>query len=184
MQKIISLFERNYDGDRLVRNSVTPGAEWVQAGEGVPTRKFDGTCCLVRDGKLYKRYEVKRGGKFPGGFEPSCDMDPFTGKLQGWVPVGDGPEDRWHREAWDLFLSDSAVREGTFELCGPKVNGNPERLSSHVLIPHGDEVFPDCPRDFMGLADFLRDRDVEGIVWHNKDGRMAKLKKRDFGFRR
>ncbi|MCV7174897.1 hypothetical protein [Mycolicibacterium sphagni] len=29
MKKIISLFERNYDTDRLVRDEITPGAEWV-----------------------------------------------------------------------------------------------------------------------------------------------------------
>jgi hypothetical protein len=39
MQKIISLFQRNYDGDKLVRNEVTPGAEWVINGEGIATRK-------------------------------------------------------------------------------------------------------------------------------------------------
>ena len=42
MQKIISLFQRNYDGDRLVRNEVVPGAEWVIAGEGVASRASRG----------------------------------------------------------------------------------------------------------------------------------------------
>src|SRR6185503_5217799 len=99
MQKIISLFQRNYDGDRLVRDEVVPGAEWVLAGEGIATRKFDGTCCMVRGNgkKLFKRYEVKPGGKAPANFEPANDVDENTGKQQGWVPVGDGPEDRWHR---------------------------------------------------------------------------------------
>lgn len=40
MQKIISLFQRNYDGDHLVRDEVVPGAEWVLRGEGVATRKW------------------------------------------------------------------------------------------------------------------------------------------------
>jgi len=31
MRKIISLFQRNYEGDRLVRDECVPGAEWVQA---------------------------------------------------------------------------------------------------------------------------------------------------------
>ena len=43
MKKIISLFQRNYEGDRLVRDELVPGAEWVAAGEGVATRKWDGT---------------------------------------------------------------------------------------------------------------------------------------------
>ena len=100
MKKIISLFQRNYDGDRLVRDEIVPGAEWVVSGEGVATRKWDGTCCLIRDGKLYKRYEVKPGGKAPPHFEPANEVDENTGKQQGWLPVGDGPEDRWHREAF------------------------------------------------------------------------------------
>lgn len=37
MKKIISLFQRNYDGDRLVRNEVVSGAEWVMNGEGTAT---------------------------------------------------------------------------------------------------------------------------------------------------
>ena len=82
MKKIISLFQRNYDGDRLVRNEVVPGAEWVFAGEGVATRKLNGTCCLVRDGKLCKRHEVKPGGKppprqrpLPGALDREIDRD-------------------------------------------------------------------------------------------------------------
>ncbi len=99
MKKIISLYQRNYDGDRLVRDEIVPGAEWVQAGEGVATRKYDGTCCLVQDGHLYKRYEIKAGGATPYGFVPANEVDEITGKQQGWVEVGNGSEDRYHREA-------------------------------------------------------------------------------------
>ena len=135
MKKIISLFQRNYDGDRLVRDEVVPGAEWVIAGEGVATRKYDGTCCLVREGKLFKRYEVKPGGKAPPNFEPANDVDETTGKQQGWLPVGDGPEDQWHREAWELFACNNAVPiDGTYELVGPKVQGNAEGYGRHLLV--------------------------------------------------
>lgn len=65
MKKIISLFQRNYDGDRLVRDEVVPGAEWVLNGEGTATRKHDGTCCMWRDGKLWKRHELKAGKTAP-----------------------------------------------------------------------------------------------------------------------
>lgn len=40
MRKIQSLFQRNYDGDRLVRNEVVPGSEWVVSGEGRATLRF------------------------------------------------------------------------------------------------------------------------------------------------
>lgn len=179
MKKIVSLFQRNYDGDRCVRDEIVPGAEWVVAGEGVATRKFDGTCCLIRGGHLYKRYEVKKGGKPPADFEPANDVDENTGKQQGWVPVGDGPDDQWHREAFAVF-KDPILNDGTWELCGPKVQGNPEGFETHVLVRHGFVKLPDCPRDFAGLKAYLQERTIEGVVWHHPDGRMVKIKKKDF----
>lgn len=177
MRKIVSLFQRNYDGDRLVRDEVVPGAEWVAAGEGVATRKFDGTCCLVRNGTLLKRYDAQQGKTPPPGFEPAQDPDPATGHWPGWLPVGDGPDDRWHREA---FAAAGPLPDGTYELCGPKVQGNPDDFPTHVLVPHGAEVLADCPRDFAGLREYLTARPIEGVVWHRPDGRMVKLKRRDF----
>jgi Family of unknown function (DUF5565) len=176
MKKIISLFERNYDGDRCVIDKVVDGAEWVINGEGVATQKFDGTCCLVRDGKLYKRYEVKKSKQTPVNFEPASEVDPNTGKQQGWVPIGDGNDDAWHREA---FVE--GIEDGTYELCGPKVQGNPEGYAWHVLIKHGSTVIEDEPvRTFGAIRDWLLNRSIEGIVWHHPDGRMVKIKKKDF----
>lgn len=180
MQKIISLFQRNYDGDRLVRDELVPGAEWVRDGEGRATRKYDGTCCMVRGGKLYARYEVKAGKVPPANFEPASDVDPNTGKRQGWVPVDDGPQWRWHREAFGA----GQYPDGTYELCGPKVQGNPERFTTHVLIPHGDTDLDDCPRCYAGLQDYLAAAGIEGVVWHHEDGRMVKIKAKDFGIKR
>jgi hypothetical protein len=59
----------------------------VFAGEGVATHKFDRTCCLVRDGKLYKRRKLRAGEAPPANFE-AADLDSETGKTVGWVPVG------------------------------------------------------------------------------------------------
>lgn len=178
MKKIISLFQRNYDGDHLVRDEIVPGAEWVVAGEGDATRKFDGTCCMVRGGRLFKRYEVRPGRKPPEGFEAAAELDENTDKQQGWLPVGDGPEDKYHREAF------GGQPDGTCELCGPKVQGNPEGLNRHVLIPHGSVVIPDAPRTYEKLREWFQGLGIEGIVWHHPDGRMVKIKGRDFGLRR
>lgn len=180
MKKIISVWQRNYETDRLVRDEVVPGAEWVLEGEGVATRKFDGTCCLIANGTLFKRYEVKKGKTPPANFIPESDVDENTGKQQGWVPVGDGPEDRWHREA---FEKNPDKPNGTYELCGPKVQGNPEGYDVHVLIRHGKEVIEGVPRTFDGMKKWLEEADFEGIVFHHPDGRMAKVKRKDFGFK-
>lgn len=183
MKKIISLFQRNYDGDRLVRDEIVPGAEWVVAGEGVATRKMDGTCCMIRGGKLFKRYDAKRGKTPPAGFEPAQEPDPVTGHHPGWLPVGDGPDDRWHREAFESWV-DTDGRDGTYELVGPKIQGNPERFLSHQLCRHGEWVLADAPRDYAGLRAYLATADIEGVVWHHPDGRMVKIKAKDFGIGR
>lgn len=178
MKKIPTLFQRNYDTDRLVRNEVVPGCGWVIEGEGVATRKWDGTCCMVRGGNLYKRYELKPGTIPPDQFEPAQDPDEKTGKVPGWVPVGDGPEDQWHREAFREEIPD-----GIYELLGPKVQGNPEDLDIHVLVLLG-ALLLDVPRDFDGLKGIFELNDIEGIVWWHPDGRKAKIKGKDFGIKR
>jgi hypothetical protein len=180
VRKIISVWQRNYDTDRLIRDEVVPGAEWVLAGEGRATRKFDGTCCLIAGGELFKRYEVKKGKTPPPYFIPETDVDENTGKQQGWVPVGDGPEDRWHREA---FAANPDKPDGTYELCGPKVQGNPEGFGVHVLVAHGREEVLNFPRDFEGMKKWLEESNLEGVVFHHPGGRMAKVKRKDFGFR-
>lgn len=180
MKKIPTIFERDWNGDRSrVTPQVHPGCEWVFAGEGVATRKYDGTCCMVRDGKLYKRREVKAGQQTPPDFE-SSGTDEETGKTVGWVPVGDGPEDAYHREAFNAWHAD-----GTYELLGPRIQGNLEQRGAHTLQAHAlARTYPDAPRDFEGLKAWLAGKDIEGLVFHHPDGRMAKIKLRDFGLKR
>jgi hypothetical protein len=192
LKKIISLYQRNYDGDRLVRDEVTPGAEWVLAGEGIATVKIDGTCCLVRDGKLFKRYDAKKGRTPPDGWEP-CELEAneHTGHWPGWLPVGDGPEDKWHREAWEHLKSTKRAQggiveivDGTYELIGPKIQGNPYGFSRHLLIQHGlwlPGFTGSAPRDFESLRLWFANNEIEGVVWHHPDGRMVKIKRKDFG---
>ncbi len=182
MKKTPTIFDRDWDGDRSrVVDAPHPDCAWVFAGEGWPTKKIDGTCCLVRDGKLYKRHEVKPGKTNPDGFEVA-DRDEETGKTVGWLPVGDGPEDRWHREAFALW---DRLADGTYELIGPKVQGNPERSAKHELVAHSTlQLNADAPRTFDGLRDWLAGKDIEGLVFHHPDGRMAKIKLRDFGLKR
>lgn len=179
MQKIISLFKRDYEGTRQVYNEVVPGAEWVLAGEGRPTIKWDGTSCMIRDGAIYKRYDAKHGKTPPTGFIPAQEPDPTTGHWPGWIQCSrNNPQDKWHFEAFDVF----PFADGTYELCGPKVNGNPHRFTQHTLIPHGVDMLFDVPRDFDGIREYLtNDATLEGIVWHHDDGRLVKIKRKDFG---
>jgi hypothetical protein len=184
MKKIPTVFERDWNGDRSrVVDQVHAGCEWVIAGEGVATRKVDGTCCLIDGGMFYKRRELRSTEAVPTDFV-EAGRDAETGKIVGWMPVGDGPEDRYHREAWNAA---GILPDGTYELIGPKIQGNPERSKGHLLVCHGHGtagVIADVPRSFDGLSRWLADQDIEGIVFHHPDGRMAKIKLRDFGLRR
>lgn len=183
MRKIISLFKRDYEGTRQVYDEVVPGAEWVLAGEGVPTRKFDGTCCLFAGGKMFKRYELKHGKKAPDGFLPAQEPDEITGDIPGWLPVG--VDDKWHNEGyWNYRLGPGEPADGTYELCGPKVQSNPEKYEVHTLVRHGLEKIDGNPRTFNEIKEYLASHDIEGIVWHHPDGRMVKIKGRDFGIKR
>lgn len=186
MRKIPSLFMRNYDGDRLIRDEIVPGCEWVIAGEGTATRKYDGSACLFQDGTLYKRYDAKHGKTPPVDFVPAQEPDEVTGHWPGWIPVGAGPEDKWLRLALcnaTVALS-APLLSGTYEAVGPHFQGNPEGFIVDSLMWHGGERYGDAPRDFEGLREFLRPLDIEGLVFHHPDGRMCKVKKKDFGMKR
>ena len=179
MKKIPTIFVRDLTKQpSLVTPVWVADCLWVKNGEGVATRKYDGTSCLVRAGRLYKRRELRAGETAPAGFE-SMGTDENTGKTVGWVPVSEGPEDRWHREAFDPGLAD-----GTYELLGPRIQGNKDKHEKHVLQRHAEaQTYPDAPRDFDLLRAWLAEHFIECLVWHHPDGRMAKIKRRDFALK-
>jgi hypothetical protein len=182
MRKIPTLFVRDPEDRAHVLPEVTPGCEWVLAGEGVATRKYDGTCVLLDgDGAWWARREVKPGKTPPPNFRPE-QHDETTGKTVGWEPSGQSPFARFHAEAL-VTCSAGGYEAGTYELCGPKINGNPEGFPAHRLIRHAEAelvVGMRGPLSFDFLSNVVPRLRFEGIVWHHPDGRMAKLKARDF----
>lgn len=187
MKKIPTMFERDWDGDRSrVLPVVAAGCEWVLEGEGIATRKYDGTAVLFDGNAWYVRRQVKEGKQAPPVFLP-VETDSETGTVYGWEPVGGSPVDRWWSEAirqnpdWEVMPD---WEPGTYELVGPKVQGNPEGFATHQLILHAGAERYIVPRTFGGMRELLSKLDVEGFVFQHPDGRMAKIKKRDFGLRR
>ncbi|MBP2330298.1 hypothetical protein JOF56_010683 [Kibdelosporangium banguiense] len=178
MRKIPTLFTRDPENLRKVTRDVHPDCGWVLDGEGEPTRKYDGTCVrLDESGTWWARREVKAGKTAPQGFQ-AVQQDPATGKTVGWEPAGLSPFAKVFDQA---IAGEPDLPAGTYELCGPKVNGNPEGYEGHRLVRHETaEVLADVPRDYDGLMAWLLDHpQYEGLVWHHPDGRMAKLKYRD-----
>ncbi len=184
MEKIPTLFKRDPNDMKHVLPEVTPGCEWVLAGEGRATRKYDGTCVMMDDdGRWWARREVKPGKQSPANFQ-AIVTDEATGKTVGWEPIEQSPFAKFHDEA--RFSPETpALAPGTHELVGPKVNGNPEGYEHHTLIRHA--CAPTIELDaadltYERLAAIMREgaSHWEGIVWHHPDGRMAKLKVKDF----
>ena len=193
MKKIPSLYKRDYEGNRQVYDEVVPGCEWALADEGIATLKIDGTACMVKDGVLYKRYDRKRNrktGKYkdaPSGWIATEEKpNEHTGHWPGWVAVDENnPADKWHVQGFNNATQRCPLINGTYELVGPKIQKNPYMLDYHTLWTHGLDIIDGHLFDlsFESIKTYLRSCVVEGIVWHHPDGRMCKIKRRDFGFK-
>ena len=182
MEKVPTIFERDWDNDpSRVTRQVHEGCEWVLAGEGTPSKKYDGTCVMYEANHWWARREVKEGKEAPENFV-SLTTDEETGKTIGWEPIEQSPFKKFFEEA---VQSRAYWDEGTYELIGPKINRNPEGASRHTLIGHANaETLGLLDRSYDGIQVFLSGIDIEGIVFRHPDGRLAKIKKRDYGMRR
>ncbi len=198
MKKMKTVFVIDRDGGNTATTVPVASSEWVLNGEGVATIKRDGTSCMVRDGKLFKRLDRKLSKEFASKFRRDPEMvledhmfkgadkgweacesapDKKTGHWPGWIPVGDSdPASQYHVEA---FLRPGKLEDGTYELVGPKIQSNKYSLDHHVLMRHGSEVV-EVERSFGALKAWIETHDVEGLVFHHPDGRMAKLRRKDF----
>ena len=197
MKKISTLFKKNPNDLSTVTNEVAPENAWVFEGESVATRKFDGIASAIIDGELYKRFDVKKGRAVPAGAIPCQEPDAITGHHPHWVKCDrNKPEDKYFFEAFDRLEIEKGMKlmDDTYELCGETIsterfskNLNVEKVTGHQLIKHGSEVLKIEDLSYEGLKKFLEDptNDIEGIVFHHKiDGRMCKLRKKDFKIKR
>lgn len=193
MKKIPTLFERVFDGHKIVDilPNVTPGMEWVLKGEGKATVKWDGACCAIIDGEFYRRYDAKNGKPVPeGAIKCQEEADPITGHLPCWVKCDrSNPNDHWYWKAYDTRVTfedcgrSITLPDGTYEAVGPHFRNNPYGRVTDTLIRHGMVEVPDFPRTFEGMREFLKNSYyMEGVVFW-KDGQpQCKIKRSDFGF--
>jgi hypothetical protein len=207
MKKMSTLFKVIYHeskGKGTITTEVRPENSWVYADKGVvPTRKFDGTACMVKAGVLYARYDAKptkeawdrvksEGGSYaandfrgvPATALPCQEPDLVTGHYPHWVICEkDNPAFKHHLAA---FNKQEGLEDGTYEFCGKTVKSDPEGVGEGVLISHGSKVLPLTDFSFEGIKAYLANpaHNVEGIVFRHPDGRMCKIRKADFGVRR
>jgi len=183
MKKISTLFKKDPNDLGRVINEINPDNDWVSKGFGIPTRKFDGTSSAIIEGELYKRFDLKKGRTLPPNAIPCQEHDEITGHHPHWVKCDrNDNSNKWYFVAFDALDN---KEDGTYELCGKKIQGNPENIEGHQLIKHGIETLFVGALTFENIREFLRANDIEGIVFHHKtDKRMCKIRKSDFGIRR
>ena len=198
--KTVFLIQYDNEGNANILNEVRPENEWVLKGEGLATIKFDGTAAIFLNGILHKRFDRKLTKRFsklkrsqgdsfvaeeqmfrtlPEGAIP-CDEKPdlVTHHHPHWIPVDDSPENSYFQEALE---NNPVLIEGqTYELVGEKVQGNPENITGHELWMHGSKIVNNIELTFEGIKSWLKDNNVEGLVFHHPDGRMCKLRRCDF----
>ena len=183
MKKISTLYKKDPNNLGRVINEINPENEWA-IHSAIATRKYDGTACAIINGELYKRYDVKKGRAIPEDAIACQEPDELSGHHPHWVKCSiDDPSDRYHFEA---FIDLEDKKDGTYELCGPKIQSNLEKFDSHQLVRHGETILTVNASSFEEIRAMLTETDVEGIVFHASDGtgRMCKIRKTDFGIKR
>ena len=143
--------------------------------------KLDGTCISIKLIQNTVTRIFNRGNRIQ--FIPKDNQHIIEGILNS------------KKKGYIEFLKDG---QHFGELIGPKVNGNPYKLTEHIWIPF--ETFAQkhlrykswgkYPKDFQTISDWFKeliplyismkgDREgfVEGVVFTHPDGRMAKLRR-------
>lgn len=219
MRKIPTLLARDFTRPGApVTGTLNPDCEWVlNDQERVTVRqKFDGTCVRLDDaGAWWGRREVKPEKAPPPGWV-EVDADEVTGKRVGWEPIAQTPfvkpfgealrnlldahtetteyRNGEHVEPFRVEAIRPTLEAGTYELIGPKINGNPEGCERHELVAHDGRSAWSAPvvsaptdtvQGIVGEVFLLwQDLGAEGLVFTHEDGRRAKIKARDFGWGR
>jgi len=215
MKKMPTLFKKDPNDLGRVINEIHPDSGWVisEPRSVTVTQKYDGTAAYIFEGDIYKRFDAKPGRKIPFGAIPcQKEPDPNSNHWPHWIKCDpDKNEDRYFFEGLSalknqrLYDVPSDYFDGTYELVGPKVNANPEKVNYHLLLKHRWEtcqrrygvliileliqelIENESPEDLfnsINLVFKLKSADMEGVVFHHEDGRMCKIRLRDFGVKR
>lgn len=185
MEKIKTIFDRNWEGDKTVVDVlVEPLMD--KLATAIAAEKIDGmnVRATLRSGtcvRLEKRRNPDKIQKHKGIVEPwYVDASEFE---QG---------DKWLFDALkNTILTDLPDGEWSGEAVGTNIQGNPLNLETNriVFFTLGQApIFEDAPTDYEALKVWLpaqkskygNDCGIEGIVWHCTDGTMYKIKTKDF----
>ncbi len=189
MQKIPTIFDRNWEGNRKVNDQLV--VTDFDFDNAIATEKLDGTnvrltvrnytVVRVEKRRNPSKIQKQQGIKEPWYIDASehDKADAYIFEAVKNTDFSDVPDGEWSAEA-----------------LGEKIQGNPLNLKGHTLflfsLPEWRQkvVYENVPTDFEALKAWLpkqksifgNDCGIEGIVWHNLEtGEMCKIKIKDFG---
>lgn len=193
MKKIPTMFKREYDVDGQMiglTDIFTNDLCKYALLNGTVTVKVDGTACMIKEGKLYCRYDSKpnKHGKIkpiPSNAIPcQKERDPITGHFPCWIPA-DSNMYKWQIEAFKNYVKNGGdIENGTYEAIGPHFMNNPYNLSEDTLVRHGSKCIDITTeqRTIEGIKALVRDMNEEGIVIWVGGEPICKLKKIDMKY--
>lgn len=191
MEKIPTIFDRNWEGNRKVNEKLA--VENFDFENAIATEKLDGTNVrvTVRNHivvRVEKRRNPNKAQKAKGIVDPwyvdaseEDKADVYIFEAVKNTDFSNVPDGEWSAEA-----------------LGKKIQGNPLNLEGHTLFLFSlsewrERVkFDNVPTTFEALKKWLpeqktkfgNDTGIEGIVWHNaKTGEMCKIKLKDFDYK-
>jgi len=188
MKKIPTIFMPDLRIPGRVYNAVTPECQWVfdrnENGDpiGSVKRKYDGRCFCIHDSKLWERKDIPNGETLPDLWRLiKCDDIYQCTRL--WEPVD--TEDPRNGDAVGALRRLCTPDEGTYELIGPLVRGNPENVSMSVFVRHDHVPSYFIPsRNFDSIRLALKFNNVYGFIFTHPDGRKAKINRTHYGLDR
>jgi hypothetical protein len=189
MKKIPTLFVREFNNHKItgIKPEFTNERCKHAFLYGLATVKWDGSCCAIIGGELYKRYDAK--GKTIPTNAILCqeEPDPITGHFPCWVKCDvNNPADKWFFDAKNTRIEENgnceSLEDGTYEAIGKNFQGNPYNLTKNILVKHGVNTLVLLERDFDYVKDFLKNTNIEGLVFWLAGEPVCKIKRSDFGF--
>lgn len=187
MRKVPTIYKRV---DGYVIDELVPGVDWVFGNESIPRYKWDGTAMYFDGNSWFARRAVTSASFRPINFIP-VETDSNTNKTFGWIPIQESPFNKFFLEAVeqepfesDLYGRKISYEPGSYELIGPKINGNPENMQGHRLVSHKRSPILDnlnqINYSFTAFKRILPHLPCEGVIWYGPEGKLAKLKGKDF----
>lgn len=186
MRKILTIFDRNWKTDRKINTKLIVDFDFENA---IATEKLDGTNIrvTVRNGivvRSEKRRNPSKIQKQKGIVDPwYVDIDEYSS------------HDKWMVDAVkNTDFSSVPDGEWSAEAIGKNIQGNPLNLENNQIFIFSlpswrDKIqLHDAPHSFLELKDYFNTKKsiigndclMEGIVWHHPNGRMVKIKRKDF----